>query len=299
MSEKYTFSVIGGDCRQNIIIKELLSKGHSVKVFSMSSSSAGITGAEISSSLEKAVSETAVLLLPLPATKDGITVNLTSPSEYVRISDILHLFRKNESPVLVGGIIPPELVLAANEAGIEVVDFYKSEALQEKNALPSAEGAIMVAMENTDTIIESMSVLVCGFGRIGKILASKLKLLGAYVSVAARRDEVLCEIAMSGFTPIDLRNAEQLSAATNRSAVIFNTVPVQIFNRQIIDKINGDPLYIEIASSPGGIDIPLARSRGIRIIFAPSLPGKYAPATAGKYIFETITDILDQRGMKI
>ena len=130
-------------------------------------------------------------------------------------------------------------------------------------------------------------------------MASKLKLLGAYVSVAARRDEVLCEIAMSGFTPIDLRNAEQLSAATNRSAVIFNTVPVQIFNRQIIDKINGDPLYIEIASSPGGIDIPLARSRGIRIIFAPSLPGKYAPATAGKYIFETITDILDQRGMKI
>ena len=157
----------------------------------------------------------------------------------------------------------------------------------------------MVAMENTDRVIEDMNVLICGYGRIGKILAHKLKLLGASVSVAARRDEALCEIIMNGLAPVDIRGQGDLIKATANSDVVFNTVPKQIYTKQIIDEIEGAPLYIEIASTPGGIDVQAARAHGIRLIFAPSLPGKYAPASAGNYIFETIKDILDKRGINI
>ena len=59
------------------------------------------------------------------------------------------------------------------------------------------------------------------------------------------------------------------------------------------------PLYIEIASAPGGIDLPAARDKGIKTIIAPSIPGKYSPKTAGKYIFETVCDILSERGIII
>ena len=299
MSEKYTFSVIGGDHRQLVIIKKLLLLGHGVKVFSISAPIGCIPGAEFTSSAEKALEGSDILLLPLPMSRDGISINLTSTPEELGIASLFGMLSKKEKPLIFGGLIPREARALTENAALELIDYYECEELQIKNALPSAEGAIMVAMENTDRVIEGMEVLVCGYGRIGKILAHKLKLLGAHVSVAARRDEVLCEIAMGGFDPIDIKRPDELTQASINSDVIFNTIPVQIFSKQIINKIDTDPLYIEIASAPGGIDVQSARAHGLRLIFAPSLPGKYAPSSAGEYIFETIKDILDKRGMNI
>lgn len=299
MSTKYTFSVIGGDHRQIVIIKKLLALGHCVKLFSIGAPIGCISGAEITSSAEKALAECDALLLPLPMSRDGININLTSSEQPLQITYLFGLLSKKKNPLVFGGLVSKEIHEQAKNAGIELIDYYECEELQQKNALPSAEGAIMVAMENTDRVIEGMNVLVCGYGRIGKILAHKLKLLGASVSVAARRDEVLCEIAMIGFKPVDLKNTDGFLYASQCSDVIFNTIPRQIFTRQIIDKTETDPLYIEIASAPGGIDLTSARTRGMRLVFAPSLPGKYAPSSAGEYIFETIKDILDKRGMNI
>ena len=299
MSEKYTFSVIGGDHRQLVIIKKLLLLGHGVKVFSISAPIGCIPGAEFTSSAEKALEGSDILLLPLPMSRDGININLTSSEQTIQIAYLFGLLSKKKNPLVFCGLVSKEIRKQAENAGIELIDYYECEELQRKNALPSAEGAIMVSMENTDRVIEGMNALVCGYGRIGKILAHKLKLLGAHVSVAARRDEVLCEIAMGGFDPIDLKKTDELISASINSDVIFNTIPVQIFSKLIINKIDTDPLYIEIASAPGGIDVQSARAHGLRLIFAPSLPGKYSPSSAGEYIFETIKDILDKRGMNI
>ena len=299
MSKRYIFSVIGGDCRQLTVIKNLIRPGHRVRLFSLGVPTEGLSGVEMAASAEKAITGSDAVLLPLPVSRDGKTVNLTSQADIVKIEDVFKITSRNEHPLVIGGLISDGILNTAKSHGIEIIDFYKSEGLQQKNALPSAEGAIMIAMENTDSVIEGMNVLVCGYGRIGKILASKLRLLGASVSVAARRDEVLCEIAMSGFSPVDIRSAEQLIHTAQSAKVIFNTVPGQIFTRQILGDIDSDPLYIEIASNPGGIDVQFAKSLGMRIIFAPSLPGKYAPTSAGEYIFETVKDILDKRGMNI
>ena len=299
MSKKYTFSVVGGDHRQAVIIKKLLEYGHCVKVFSLASPLSDVEGAEICSSPEEALLDSDALLLPLPVSRDGTTLNLSAQDCKIGISELIKISARNKSTVVLGGLITSEIKKLADALGVELIDYYDCEELQQKNALPSAEGAIMVAMENTDRVIAGMRILICGYGRIGRLLACKLKRLGASVSVAARRDEILCEIAMAGFEPIDLREGNAIISASQGSDVIFNTIPSQIFTTQIIDRIYSDPLYIEIASSPGGIDLQSARCRKMRIIFAPSLPGKYAPASAGEYIFETVNDILRKRGMDI
>ena len=299
MSKKYTFSVVGGDHRQVVIIRMLLSRGHCVKVFSLASPTSAIEGAEICSSLEKALTDSDVILLPLPMSRDRTNLNLTAQDCNVGIHDLIKICSRNDACIIFGGLIGNEAKAYAEDAKATLIDYYNFEDLQQRNALPSAEGAIMVAMENTDRVIEGMRVLICGYGRIGKLLADKMKRLGASVSVAARRDEILCEIAMAGFEAVDLRQINDLIRASQGCEVIFNTIPSQIFTRQVVEKIVGDPLYIEIASAPGGIDLQSARERKMRIIFAPSLPGRYAPASAGEYIFETIKDILSKRGMDI
>ena len=120
------------------------------------------------------------------------------------------------------------------------------------------------------------------------------------MTVAARRDETLCEISMDGYRSLRLDgNAEELGAAVDACDVVFNTVPSVILTSSVLGRVKSKPLYIEIASLPGGIDLSAARDARIRTVFAPSLPGKYSPRSAGKYIFETISDILAERSINV
>lgn len=301
MSEKYTFALLGGDKRQAVVAGRLLSLGHTVRIFGLGELSAEIVGAEIFLSAEKAIVGCDALILPLPVSRDGITLNIASLEKKDRptLADILKYIAKTPGSIVIGGLVPKSMRDMALGLSVDIVDYYESEDLQKKNALPSAEGALMLAMENTDKVIEGMPVLVSGYGRIAGILADKLKKLGARVAIAARRDEVLCEIAMSGYMPIKTTDINKMRDAVCECEVIFNTVPGIIFAGKILEDAKRKPLYVEIASAPGGIDIPLARGLGYQILSAPSLPGKYAPESAGEYIFETLSDILIQRGMKI
>ena len=301
MPEKYTFTILGGDQRQAVVAKELSTLGHSVRVFGVGDLNTDIDGIEINLSLEKAIIGCDAVILPLPVTRDGETLNMSSVEKKDRpkLREIIKDIAKCKNAIVFGGLIPESMREYANELSVETVDYYKSEELQRKNALPSAEGAIMIAMENADTVLEGATVLVSGYGRIGRLIAEKLKKLGANVSVAARRDEVLCEIAMSGYRAVRTTNIDEMSRAVRENEIIINTVPEIIFAGKTLDCGKNKPLYIEIASSPGGIDIPYARELGYKIISAPSLPGKYAPQSAGKYIFETIRDIMIKRGMKV
>ena len=79
--------------------------------------------------------------------------------------------------------------------------------------------------------------------------------------------------------------------------VIFNTVPSQIFKKCSISTFKNGALYVEIASAPYGVEVSSAREAGVHIIFAPSIPSKYAPISAGRYIFEAISEILEKRGI--
>lgn len=301
MSDKYRFAILGGDRRQAVIARKLRALDHTVRVYGISAFVEEMTGAEICSSAQRAIKDSDVILLPLPTSRDGKTLNLCESEKDgpVELDNIVSLAHRSGNKLIIGGVVPETMLKKADEHGIEVIDFYKKESLQRLNALPSAEGAISLAMQTSDKVIEGMSVLVTGYGRIGKLLSQKLKALGASVTVAARRDEVLCEIAMSGYNAVRTTDTKMLQTALSENEIVFNTVPDIIFTRAVLLECENSPMYIEIATAPGGIDVSCARECGIKIYFAPSLPGKYAPISAGEYIYKTVSDILLERGMKI
>ncbi len=301
-NKQYTFAILGGDRRQAIVAEKLIEQGYTVKVFGLGGSATSINNAEICSTPEKAIQGSDLIMLPLPVSKDKI--NLALPSDLsalsISLSSIVELASKHGCRHIFGGIIPQEIVRIANVKGIETYDFYIEESFQEKNALPSAEGAIMLAMEHTEKTLDGMNVLICGYGRIGSRLASLLKKLGAKVTVAARSDAALCEASISGCKVVRIDGyGHEIAIAAQESDVVFNTIPAIIFGEGVLKKMNAYPLYIEIASIPGGIDLSKARENNMRVIFAPSIPGKYAPISAGEYIFETVRDILNKRGIRL
>ena len=161
------------------------------------------------------------------------------------------------------------------------------------NAVPTAEGAVQLAMEHLPITIHGSRVLVVGFGRVGRITAQRFAALGARVSVAARKYEQLAWAQAMGFGAEELGH---LAGWLCGYDLVVNTVPAQVLNRPELEDLMPGCLILDLASKPGGVDLAAAGELGLTVIWALSLPGKVAPVTAGAAIKSTIYNMLRELG---
>ena len=112
--------------------------------------------------------------------------------------------------------------------------------------------------------------------------------MGARVTVAARKQQDLEHAAACGCHTVHLTGQDALKRFAKSASIIFNTVPYWLFSDAVLADMSKSTLIIDLASAPGGVDGNAANAYGIRVIWALSLPGKYAPVTAGEIIGETV-----------
>ncbi|HBD63288.1 MAG TPA: dipicolinate synthase subunit DpsA, partial [Clostridiales bacterium] len=174
---------------------------------------------------------------------------------------------------------------------LKSADYFIREEMQVLNAVPTAEGAIQIAMEETPFTIHNSNIMVLGYGRIGKVLSKMLHGIGANVHVEARSCRDLAWIRNNGYIPVC---PKELKEYLPRMNVVFNTIPQIILNRELLRSIDSNCTVIDLASKPGGIDFEAAGEMGIKAISALGLPGKAAPVTAAMAIKDTIYNIIEE-----
>ncbi len=284
----YRFSIIGGDLR-NVKLAELLSEdGHEIHTFALDN-----TGkiSQRCSELREIFALSDLLIGPVPFTSGGgVYLNAPFHPEKIEISRIADQLREtNFRGLLIGGNLPGALENAA-----ETVDLLRRDDLAVLNSIPTAEGALQIAMEELPYTIRGINAAVCGMGRVGATLARLLQRVGANVTVAARssRDFAVCEAE-----GLKCCTYAQLRKILPDTLLVYNTVPAMIFNRDLLDLMNPEALLIDLASMPGGTDFEYAAARRIRTIHALSLPGKVAPAGAAQIIQKVIYNILHEKNM--
>lgn len=283
-----TFGVIGGDKRQIAAARIILSDGYTVHLNGFENLENLLSDFSNKLSLEECALCSDVIIFPLPLTKDGTTLNTPFSERKVLLNDdFAKLFRGKK----VFCPIKDKLIKTSRYwRDVSVYEFLNREEMQVCNAVPTAEGAIEIAMREYEGTINGSTCLITGYGRIGKVLAGMLSGLGAKVYVSARRKESLEWIRLNGFIPIEHSNL----ISSGEFDVIFNTVPAQIIDAHIMAKIANNALIIDLASLPGGVDFDSAKRMGIQAIHALSLPGKVAPKTSGEIIKNTIFNILEE-----
>lgn len=274
-------SVIGGDLRQLTLARLLKEDGYSVKIAGFDK------GLENTHKAPENFWESDVLILPIPASHDGLTVN--APYSEAPIPILPEKLSVNS--LVLGGNISKQLESIFDSANVKYIDYLKREELMIKNAIPTAEGAIEIAMEEMPITLHGSRCLVVGYGRIGKILSSMLKGIGASVTVSARKHSDLAWIESRGF---DSLHNIRLKESISEFDVVFNTVPALILDDAVLKNINPDTLIIDLASKPGGVDFALAKDLGLKVIWSLGLPGKAAPITSGKIIKDTVINILKE-----
>ena len=131
-----------------------------------------------------------------------------------------------------------------------------------------------------------------GFGRIGKLLATRLRALGAHVTVSARNDGDKAYIRANGFEALDTRT---LSEELGDFDTVVNTVPARIFTAERIAKLRPVAVCLDLASRPGGFDLGAAKALDRNVIWALGLPAETAPETAGRIVGETVLNILREK----
>ena len=170
---------------------------------------------------------------------------------------------------------------------------YNREETQVANAVPTAEGALQLAMESTDRTLHGSRCLIIGYGRIGRLLADRLLALGAEVTVSARKYGDLAWIEAWGYRGVQ---TGALTGQLDRFDLIFNTAPALILDGTRLREAREDCVIIDLASAPGGVDLEAAKRLSRRAIPAPGLPGKVAPRTAAAAIRDSVYHILKERG---
>ena len=149
--------------------------------------------------------------------------------------------------------------------GYQVLDLLKDPVYLEENAAITARCAPLLV----DVDWPGTSVLILGFGRIGKHLARILTEQGAAVTVAARKETDRALAEKTGYSSLPISQAQ---GALPTFKVVFNTVPTMILSTAGAP----DCIPVELASKPGMV--------GNRIIDGRGLPGKYAPEASGALI---------------
>lgn len=206
----------------------------------------------------------------------------------VSISQLLKKFSPNQ--LIFGGKIGNGIHAEATKHGLLLRDYLLRDELAIANCVPTAEGAVQLAMESLPITIQGSRVLIAGFGRVGQCTAQRFKALGAQVSICARAPAQLALAENMGCRAIPLARLKEFDDDYD---LIINTVPSPIFTHSTL-KHTTAPLLLELASPPGGFDSDAVRTLGLTLIPAPGLPGKVAPVTAARIIQKTIYRMLEE-----
>lgn len=271
MSGEYTkrFCCIGGDKRTEYMRRALVNVGW-----------------KESDPLQKGKLEFTnedILILPIPSFSPDMTVR-GAKDVNIRENDIF--LCENIPKTVIGGVLPSGFIFKCEEKGVKVINITDRDDYAILNAVPTAEAAIMIALEQLPVSLWNTRVLVTGYGRVSQVLCDRLTAFGAKVTVAARKASDRAYAETRGAEGVDIRDIEDI--VPERYRLIFNTVPFRLIDANFVSRLREDSLTVDLASLPGGCDTEAMKEYGRKWIHALSLPGRNAPETAGKILAQII-----------
>lgn len=290
MNQSATLAVVGGDIRQAYLAGLLCADGHTVRTFALERHP--IEGCAAVSDLRSCFTDVQAVILPLPVQHGNAQLNAPLSNTSYPLFDVLDAIPAGT--VTLAGSVPFGVHARAVQNNLRLIDYLARDELAIRNAVPTCEGALQLAMEQTVHTIQQSRCLVIGYGRIGALLAQKLHALDAQVTVSARSPRDFARIETQGMQVLDTR---QLAGQLTRFDIIFNTVPAPVLGAAELAGMTQPCLIIDLASMPGGISSEAKLPAGCRILHALSLPGKVAPLTASHAIHDTICNILHEEGI--
>lgn len=281
MEKKKKVLTAGGDMRQ-IYCAERLRAEYDIYTIGIDSKYIPDTF-DLSAVDEKFAGKFDCAVLPVPPPDERGNISAPLFSGELKAAEVRSML--SENAVIFSGI--ESFRLAEYFPYHRIISYMEQEELTIKNAVSTAEGAVMIALEELPVTLNGLSVLIAGLGRIGTALSLILKGFGADVTAAVHNEKGAAKAGLLGIKSVYTEDAD------GKYGLVFNTVPKLIFTGNMLQRFPENTLFIDLASRPGGFDSEAAEKSGQRVLQALGLPGKTAPMTAGRATAETIINLLN------
>ncbi len=287
---------LGGDARQIEVIRKCVEMDATVSAAGFDKWEAPSPGVSLEQMSVELLSNADVLVLPTVGCDDVGNINALLSSHPLQLLEA-HIAALPSHCKVYTGMAKSYLRNLCARHSLKLVELLNRDDVAIYNSIPTAEGALVMAIQNTDFTIHGSTSMVLGMGRTGFTMARSLQGLGSSVKVGVRRQEHYARAEEMGWKPF---MTEELLLHVPDVDLIFNTIPSMIINAQILSRLSRQCVIIDLASAPGGCDFRYAEKRGIKAILAPGLPGIVAPKSAGiimaNALIQSISDDTLNRG---
>lgn len=280
--------MLGGDEREAILTRALLAHGAQVTAVGYPASFQ-YEGLKHEKDVVRAVAEADVVIAPMTNTDERGVIKATLDPEARLVLDEAVFRAMGAGKALLIGMAKPIIEELALKHRVRLIRMADIDEVAILNSIPTAEGAILRAMQEIPVTLHGSRVIVLGFGRCGMTLARMLHGIGARVTVVAREPGQLARAYEIG---LDTMHLSQLSEAIVSARVVFNTVPARVLTKEVLRRMPQTSVIVDVAAAPGGTDFVAAEELGIKAYLDLGIPGRVAPETAGEILARTIPDVI-------
>lgn len=283
----YTIGILGGDNREWVMMECLLKEGAKLKV--LGDPGGELTDlVEIVSSLDELIEDVRVIVGPMSGTNPEGMIKARFVDQPIYLDENFFRLLGPNLPILIG-MTNAQVRGLAEKANIPLELIALREDVAILNAIPTAEGAIQIAMEELPITIHGSKTLVMGLGKCGIPLAWRLRALGSDVYGVTRSSAAVAKAQDLGINPISYDKLDQYLPEFD---AIFNLVPAMVLPEERVRLIRQDALIIDLASAPGGIDFEAAEKYGVKALLSLGLPGKVAHKTSGQILGRIVPEMI-------
>src|SRR5699024_11174127 len=139
-----------------------------------------------------------VVILPITGIEaNGQIKSIFSNQPIILPSDWFRRLKKNA--LVFSGIKTPYLEKKLADKQITFIPLMERDDVAIYNSVQTAEGTILLALQQMKTTIHDSIVVVLGLGRVGITVADKFAKLGANVSTGVRKARYIAKASIFGF----------------------------------------------------------------------------------------------------
>ncbi len=274
---QFDFLIIGNDKRFSHLANYLALKKFRVLVLNMNCEVFD-KAVKKTNSLKFAVKNSKNIILSIPFSRDFVYLNTNNKK--IPIEEFLSYLTSEN--VLFGGCFTEKFLKDCEKKNVFVYDYYKDKKFVVYNSIATAEAAIAKAILKNDVNMHFSKCLVLGFGNCGKIIANKLKNLCSKVFVCTNNEE---EKAWARAFSFSVFETSSLVFKVEKFNYIFNTIPKQIFNEDVLNALDEKAFILDITNI--GIDLKKVKNKEINFEQISGIPGRFKSNSSG----ELLTDI--------
>ena len=274
--DKQNILFVGGDKRQIYCAKQLYDRGYEVSIIGFEKYPEIPDELMVFTNIKIAVILADIIVLPTPVLIQS-GVNAPFSDKQFQIADIVSFL--DSEKIVFAGKIEGDLKEALEQKHVKYHDFLLQEDITQLNAYITAEGTVHRLMQTNESCLSGKTVLIIGFGRIAKHLIRLLQAYHVGITVCARKKSDLTLAKIIGCKVKNIVHTTDLSGYD----YLINTVPATVFKNEQIE--DAGALFLDLA----GAEYEADNYRRIA-----SVPGKYAPKSAGIKLARFIDQVLSE-----